>query len=211
MLRVKNAFACTLLDVDLKFNPRLKKKILGSFEKYKKETETLLMRLKLKNKDLQDELEDQNDEVRRLKTELAKEQGEFGKDPKELEATRKTNIDLKTQLEETKRVEEIMKLQLEEKEKTNQKLEMEVVSLRKKIEKSNNHVKFNSSSVILDKILDFQRSPFDKSALGYKNEEDKYEGGTWSPKTLEEGPSSSKGKDKVSPHAPVHDNKEFGR
>ena len=73
LLRVNNAFARTLLNVDLKFNPRLKQKILGSFEKYKKETETLLMRLKLKNKDLQDELEDQNDEVRRLKTELAKE------------------------------------------------------------------------------------------------------------------------------------------
>ena len=40
------------------------------------------MRLKLKNKDLQDELEDQNDEVRRLRTELEKEQGESGKYPK---------------------------------------------------------------------------------------------------------------------------------
>ena len=146
------------------------------------------MRLKLKNKDLQDELEDQNDEVRRLKTKLAKEQGESGKDPKELEATRKTNIDLKTQLEETKRVEEIMKLQLEEKEKTNQKLEMEVVSLRKKIEKSNNHAKFNCSSGILDKILDCQRPPFDKLGLGYKKEEDKSKGGTWSPKTPKAGP-----------------------
>ena len=92
MLRVNNTFARTLLDVDLKFNPRLKKKILGSFEKYKKETETLLMRLKLKNKDLQDELEDQNDEVRRLTIELAKERGESGKDPKELEVTRQILI-----------------------------------------------------------------------------------------------------------------------
>ena len=88
---------------------------------------------------------------------------------------------------------------------------MEFVSLRKQIKKSDNHVKFNSSSVILDKILDCQRSPFDKSSLGYKKEEDKSEGGTWSPKTPEAGPSSSKGKDKASPHAPVHDNKEFGR
>ena len=97
MLRVNNAFACTLLDVDLKFNPRLKKKSLGSFEKYKKETETLLMRLKLKNKYLQDEMEDQ-------------------------------------------------------------------------IIKSNNHVKFDTILVILDKILDFQRYLFEKYGLGYKKE-----------------------------------------
>ena len=152
-------------------------------------------------------MEDQNDEVRRLNTKLDKEQGEYGKDPKELEATRKENIDLKTQLEETKRVEEIMNLQLKEKENTNQKIEMEVVSLRKKIEKSKNHVKFNSSSVILDKILDCQRSPFDKSGLGYKKEEKKSEGGTWSPKIPEASPSSSKGKDKAAPHAPVHEKK----
>ena len=74
MVRVNNGFARTLLDVDLKFNPRLKKNMLGSFEKYKKETKEFLMRLKLKNKYLQDEPEDQNDEVRILNTELAKGQ-----------------------------------------------------------------------------------------------------------------------------------------
>ena len=42
--------------VDLRFNPRLKNKILRSFEKYKEETKALLMKLKLKNKDLQDKL-----------------------------------------------------------------------------------------------------------------------------------------------------------
>ena len=60
---------------------------------------------------------------------------------------------------------------------------MEIVSLRKKIEKSKAHVKFNESSAILDEILKCQRSRFDTSGLGYKKGEDKYEGGTWSPKT----------------------------
>ena len=60
-LKVNNAFACTLLDVDLKFNPRLKNMILGSFEKYKKEIDTFLMRLKLMRKDSQDEVEDKHD------------------------------------------------------------------------------------------------------------------------------------------------------
>ena len=65
---------------------------------------------------------------------------------------------------------------------------MEIVSLRKKIEKSKSHVKFNESSFILDEILKCQRYPFDTSGLGYKKEEEKSEGGTWSPKNPEVGP-----------------------
>ena len=83
---------------------------------------------------------------------------------------------------------------------------MEVVGLRKKGEKTDAFVKFKDSSVVLDKILDFQRSPFDKSGLGYKKEGEKNEDDTWSPKTPEAGPSSSK----YAPHAPAHDNKDFG-
>ena len=62
-------------------------------------------------------------------------------------------------LEEAKRIEEALRNQLEKKEMTNQKIEMEVVGLRKKIEKSNYHEKFNNSSIMLDKLLDCQRSP----------------------------------------------------
>ena len=169
------------------------------------------MRMKFKNKNLDDKLENQNNKIGRLKSKLAREQEKIDKSHKELEETWKNNIGLRTQLNENKRIEESMKLHLEEKDKTNQRLEMKIVSLRKKIEKSKAHVKFNESSVILDEILKCQRSPLDTSGLGYKKEEDKSEGGTWSPKTPEAGPSSSKGKDKVSHRAPVHDNKEFGR
>ena len=44
---------------------------------------------------------------------------------------------------------------------------MEVVELRKKVEKFGAHVKFNNSSFILGEILERQRSPCDKSGLGY--------------------------------------------
>ena len=74
-------------------------------------------------------------------------------------------------MEEAKRIEDVMKLQLEEKEKENQRLEMEIVGLRKKIEKSKNHVKFNESSVILDEILKCERISSDKFGLGFKKEE----------------------------------------
>ena len=46
-------------------------------------------------------------------------------------------------------------------------LEVEVVDLRKKVEKSK---KFLNSSTILNEILDSQRSPNDKSGLGYNKE-----------------------------------------
>ena len=95
---------------------------------------------------------------------------------------------------------------MEEKEQTIQRLEMEVVGLRKKGEKADAFVKFKDSSVILDKILDCQRSPCDKTGLGYKKEKEKFEDNTWSPKTPEAGPSTSK----AAPHAPAHDNKDFG-
>ena len=103
-MKANNAFTYTLLDVDLKYHPRLKKKILRSFERYKEETKALLMCMKSKNKDLQDELEDQNLEVERLKIKLAKEQEEMCKNPKELEETRGGSIGLKTQLAEDKRI-----------------------------------------------------------------------------------------------------------
>ena len=76
---------------------------------------------------------------------------------------------MKFQLEEAKRIEEVLKDQLDEKEDQCQKLEMEVVCLKKTSEKSNACVKFRNNSIILDEILDRQRSPFDKSGLGYNS------------------------------------------
>jgi hypothetical protein len=61
-----------------------------------------------------------------------------------------------------------LKDQINEKEDSCHKLEVEVVNLRNKVEKSN---KFLNSSRILDEILESQRSPCDKSGLGYKGED----------------------------------------
>ena len=58
--------------------------------------------------------------------------------------------------------------------------------------------------VFLDKILDFQISPLDKTSLGYKKDKEKSEDDTWFPKTPEAGASTSK----TAPHAPTHDNKD---
>ena len=55
----------------------------------------MLFKLKFKNKDLQDKLQDRNHELKKLKTGLAKEQEEIGVDPKELEEARWANTDLK--------------------------------------------------------------------------------------------------------------------
>ena len=82
---------------------------------------------------------------------------------------------------------------------------MEVVGLINKGENNDSFVKFKDSSVVLDKILDCQRSPCDKTGLGYKKEEEIFEDEVWSTKTPEAVPSTSK----VVPHAPAHDKKEF--
>jgi hypothetical protein len=63
------------------------------------------------------------------------------------------------------------------------KLEAKVVNLRKKVENSNTQIKFLNGSMILDEILDSQRSPNDKSGLGYNKEEIN------TPKKLDASPS----------------------
>ena len=78
---------------------------------------------------------------------------------------------------------------------------MEIVGLRKKIDKSKDHVKFNENSVILDEILKCQRLSSDKSGLGFKKEEDKLKEVLWLPKTPEAGSSKAV-------HAPAHAHKE---
>jgi hypothetical protein len=120
--------------------------------------------------------------------ELLKEQKESNKtqvEDKEEETTRINNekeerkvddeiskffeniVHLKTQIEEAKRIEELLKNQINEKEESCCKLEDEIVGLRKKVEKSN---KLFNSSQILNENLESQRSPYDKSGLGYKGE-----------------------------------------
>ena len=91
-----------------------------------------------KERELQDQLEDKDDEIERLKPKLisqAKEQEELGENSGEIEETREANVNLKTQLEEAKRIEEALKKQFDEKDKSCQNLEMEVVYLKKKVEK----------------------------------------------------------------------------
>ena len=66
------------------------------------------------------------------------------------------------------------------------KLEIEMVDLKRKVEANNNvHDRLKNSSIILDKILDNQRSPFDKTGIGYKNEEEQSEIRTWNLKKPE--------------------------
>jgi hypothetical protein len=108
------------------------------------------------------QLEEKEEEITRLKNEK-----EDKKVDDEISKSLETIVHLKIQIEEAKRVEELLKNQINEKEESCHKLEAEVVDLRKKVEKSN---KFLNSSQILSEILESQRSPYDKSGLGYKKE-----------------------------------------
>jgi hypothetical protein len=93
----------------------------------------------------------------------------------EIRKSFETIVHIKTQIEEAKRIEELLKNQINEKEESCCKLEAEIVDLRKKVENSN---KFLNSSLILDEILESQRSPYDKSGLGYIGEDTHAEANT---------------------------------
>jgi hypothetical protein len=64
-----------------------------------------------------------------------------------------------------------VRIQLKKKEENCEELESEIVSLRKDLEKStaklNISLKFEKSTGILGDIINFQRSPFIKTGLGY--------------------------------------------
>jgi hypothetical protein len=108
------------------------------------------------------QLEEKEEEITRLKN----RKEDMNVDD-EIRKSFETIVHLKTQIEEAKRIEELLKNQIKEKEESCCKLEDEIVDLRKKVEKSN---KFLNSSLILDEILESQRSPYDKLGLGYKKE-----------------------------------------
>jgi hypothetical protein len=104
------------------------------------------------------QLEEKEEEITRLKNEK-----ENVKVDDENRKSFEIIVHLKTQIEEAKRIEELLKNQINEKEESCCKLEDENVDLRKKVEKSN---KFLNSSLILDEILESQRSSYDKSGFG---------------------------------------------
>ena len=55
-----------------------------------------------------------------------------------------------------------------------------MVDLKRKVEGNNNaHDRLKNSSIILDEILDSQKSPFDKTGLGYKREAKQSRVRTW--------------------------------
>jgi chromosome segregation ATPase len=148
----------------------LEKCINEVLEKYPKHIMELKKMLKEQEESKKTQLEEKEEEIKRLKNEIIIQEEENKKVDDELSKSLEVNVNLKTQIEEAKRIEELLKNQVNEKEESCHKLEAEVVDLRKKVEKSNTHIKFMNSSTILDEILDSQRSPNDKSGLGYNKE-----------------------------------------
>jgi hypothetical protein len=75
----------------------------------------------------------------------------------------RTNENISTNTEKN------LKIQLFEKDESCHLLDLKIEDLRKKNKNENMYIKFEDSSAILDKILHSQRSPSDKSGLGFNN------------------------------------------
>ena len=76
---------------------------------------------------------------------------------------------------------------IKNKEKDCERIEEENVDLRKEIDKLttqvNNNLKFKKSSTTLDNMLNYQRSPFDKTGLGYDEQKNVEKGESSKPPT----------------------------
>ena len=74
---------------------------------------------------------------------------------------------MKSQIIESKRIEEVISKQLGDKKQVCEKLEAEIKLLKGEIEKEKKGSQFGNSSKILDEIISSQRSPNNKTGLGY--------------------------------------------
>jgi hypothetical protein len=74
---------------------------------------------------------------------------------------------LKSQLLEANKIEEVILQQLNDKKQVCEKLEADIKLLESEIEKEKKGSQFGNSSNILDEILSSQRSPNNKTGLGY--------------------------------------------
>jgi hypothetical protein len=86
---------------------------------------------------------------------------------KTIKESEQTISDLKSQLLEANKIEEVILQQLNDKKQVCEKLEAEIKLLKSEIEKEKKGSQFGNSSKILDEILSSQRSPNNKTGLGY--------------------------------------------
>jgi hypothetical protein len=195
----------------------LEKYTKEALEKYQSLTMTLRKMLKKQEGSettkQRTQLEEKEEETKSLKNEIISQVEEkkmvnddLSKNLEDLKETKEINPNLKTQLEEAKIIEELLKIQVNEKKESCHKLEVEVVDL---IRKENKSKRFMINSTILDEILDSQRSPNDKSSLGYKKEVAHFEASISEQHDV--SPSFSKGGSKSAIQEPTQRNKIFRR
>jgi hypothetical protein len=116
-----------------------------------------LRKYKKKNKSLREQLSEYEEAQKSREREVSKTIKETGK----------VINDLKTQLQEAKIIEEVILKQLNDREQDCENLEAEIILLKGEIEKEKKQSRFENSSKILNDIINSQRSPSNKTGLGY--------------------------------------------
>jgi chromosome segregation ATPase len=143
LLKFKDKILSELEDVSMEIGhysiafEYLEKYTKEVLEKYPRHTMALKKMLKEQEESKKTQLEEKEEEIKRLKNEIISQAEEKKKVDDELRKILEVNVNLKTQIEEAKRIEELLKNQVNEKEESCHKLEAKVVDLRRKEEKSN--------------------------------------------------------------------------
>ena len=105
-----------------------------------------------------------SEELLEIKETTKSREREVSKTIKELEHT---ISDLKSQLLEANTIEEVILQQLNDKKQVCEKLEAEIKLLKSEIQKEKKGSQLGNSSNILNEIISIQRSPKNKTGLGY--------------------------------------------
>jgi hypothetical protein len=129
----------------------------GNFEEQILSVIEELGKIKKQNRVLRRELLEINEAIKSREREVSKT----------LKESEQTISDLNSQLLETNKIEEIILKQLSDKKQACEKLEADITLLKNELEKEKKRSNFGNSSKILDEIISSQRSPNNKTGLGY--------------------------------------------
>ena len=133
-----------------------------------KELQGIEDNIETEQEDLEEKLKYVGEEIIKLINKIGALKSKLNYD---LEEKEKTIVSLKEEVDEARKIEELMNHKMKKNIEDYEELKDEMDLLRKELTMTTariqDNVKFGKSTKMLDEILSRQRSPFDKTGLGY--------------------------------------------